>query len=527
MLGDIMIGYSVSLFVVIVFSLLLILHDITKRRIITWKSLMIIIIISVIVALRGYVSLVLSNHYSVDSFNRVYDLGPYWELQLGRYLNGGLILIAEKLAINPVLDQQGLCILWMFSLVLSITLISVALIDAMSVRGIWKSICVTLGVSIAFVNVFMMELMLFPEVFIHCAFGMVALALAIYFVCAEKRTWLRWLFAAFFLVAALGNYQSYIGIFVSFALVGVFFRYRHNAKRCFGEGAAVIVLGGISSISNIVLVKKLVSCGLIADAGRGATLSINDILSNVASLLSYQKTFWLNADGLQPVGIMPVIGIVFVVASLYIMKKIAVWQKVFYVFMVIGCYALGYAAHIIESPIIMTPRSNIAVFSAIVIPFIVILGMQRQFSERFERLIVFCILLLLFTNTIYMNDMARNEQVANAVDFVETEQICEQIREYELESGNVITCIGVTYDESPTIYHNTSRYRNNQLGARILATSYSGYRLISYQLGRGSLILTETPSDIYGTYFGGRNWDCLDVDEQLVFDGDTMYMCIY
>lgn len=50
--------------------------------------------------------MVISDHYSVDSFNLVYDMGPYWQMQIGRYVNCGVILLAEQMGINQVIMQR-------------------------------------------------------------------------------------------------------------------------------------------------------------------------------------------------------------------------------------------------------------------------------------------------------------------------------------------------------------------------------------------------------------------------------------
>ena len=37
----------------------------------------------------------------------------------------------------------------------------------------------------------------------------------------------------------------------------------------------------------------------------------------------------------------------------------------------------------------------------------------------------------------------------------------------------------------------------------------------------------EMPEDIYKQHFEGRDWQELDLDEQLFFVGESAYLCIY
>ena len=58
------------------------------------------------------------------------------------------------------------------------------------------------------------------------------------------------------------------------------------------------------------------------------------------------------------------------------------------------------------------------------------------------------------------------------------------IKEYENETGNTITKVAARGDLNPTYYQPNSRYKNWELGARIMSTYYSNYRLIGYTLNK-------------------------------------------
>ena len=176
-------------------------------------------------------------------------------------------------------------------------------------------------------------------------------------------------------------------------------------------------------------------------------------------------------------------------------------------------------SHIIEKDAILTPRSNIGIWATI--SFVVILS--QIYAKKFGN----CLLVLIFvSNIFYMQNMLTNTRVVNAIDFVEGEQISRSIMEYEKDSENRITKVGIAYDNCPTYYHSISQYANFQLGARILATDYSGYRLIGYILNR-SLERVSVPVEIYERYFENKDWDTLNIEDQICFDGDTIYWCIY
>lgn len=193
--------------------------------------------------------------------------------------------------------------------------------------------------------------------------------------------------------------------------------------------------------------------------------------------------------------------------------------------MLLGCYLSGFSPHLIEAVLTLTPRSNIAVWSVLAVVFIV--ACQPANSTRtMETVVTVSLAVLLLANICVMTDMAANERAVNTADFVEAEQIAERIYAYEEETGNVVKKIATAGDENVTYYRPESRYRNSQLGARILCTNYSDYRLIGYTMGR-AMEKAEMPEEIFAQYFAGKDWDSLNVLEQTVCMGDTLYLAVY
>lgn len=81
-------------------------------------------------------------------------------------------------------------------------------------------------------------------------------------------------------------------------------------------------------------------------------------------------------------------------------------------------------------------------------------------------------------------------------------------------------------DLNPTYYQPNSRYKNWELGARIMSTYYSNYRLIGYTLNK-NLERKDMSDEIYEKYFAGKDWNCLNVEEQTILINDTLYLVIY
>ena len=122
--------------------------------------------------------------------------------------------------------------------------------------------------------------------------------------------------------------------------------------------------------------------------------------------------------------------------------------------------------------------------------------------------------------------MIANERATNAIDFYEARQIADAIRKYETNSGMEVRKIATVPDSECTYYSDESKFHNYQLGARIMAVDYSNYRLIASIMNR-VYEKVEMPIEIYNQYYSGKNWKFLNLDEQCIFVGDTMYLAIY
>jgi len=490
------------------------------------KKLGILYSIGFILIFISYGCLIVSHHYSVDAFNLLFDPSPYWHLQIGRYLNCGIILIANRLGIHQVTAQRIACFCWLFAVSFVILLISVMFIKYAKIKDNIHSYVVVLAVALAFINVFTMELYLFTEMFLVGIWGIIALGLAIIITAMNFSNRKRWIISFLYLLIALGNYQGYIGIYIVFVFTLIFFKYKHDMSRCVHELLSAISCAGLASISNIAILKILIQLNLTADVGRGTSFSLSVIKMNIFNLIKYQTKFWFNADNLMAIVIMLLLLCFLIVLIIWMMRDFNRKEKMTYMGIILVSYIICFAAHFIESNQVLSPRSNIAIWSWIAgILLLALCHASKYFIRKIFISTTTVLIILLGINYIHMQDMAANTCAVNAADFVEAMKITEHIKNYEYESGINIQKIAVGYDKSVTFYQPFSRYKNYELGKRILATDYSGYRLIGYMLDR-NLEKCELPIVICDK-FKEQDWDTLNVKEQILFAGDTVYLAIY
>ena len=487
------------------------------------KELLKIFSITIIMLLMGYGCMLISKHYSVDSFNVKIDMSPFWHLQLGRYWNCGVILLAIRCGINMVESQQLWFAIWIVCTAVMVVMIYDSINNCAILVTEKKKWLLLFVIGIAVLNIYTMELMLFSEMAMVLAGANLFLGISIHSSLNEQK--MHWVVAIFFLTAAIGSYQSYIGVYEAYVLIGLYLKNRESIKKRYVQTLYALSIGGAISIFNVFLTKALIELGIIVDSGRGAGLSAEILKRNIVELLKYQKKFWLNGDGIFPFNLMVLMGVgalgIFIFTM--VLQK-GIEKKAFLACIILGVYVLAFATHLIEQNITLTPRSNLAIWSFISILFI--LGIFLTENKYVINLMGLILCVIMICNVLTMQDMASNEQAMNAIDYKEAELICKKIISYEQNTGNIISKIATCEDTDCSHYQKLSRYRNYELGARIMTTSYSNYRLIGTILGQ-SIEKVDMPDHIYADNFAEKNWENLELDEQLVFDDDTLYLCIY
>lgn len=477
-------------------------------------------------------------HYSTDSYRQIYDMAPFWHLQLGRFLNCWITMLIQSAGLNTVINQRFFLSIWIVSLALS-TFVLVEVFARVSGKpcSLEKRLLLAAGVSITFLNVFNLELILFPEMASFLAVAMIALAGSIYCFQLQGAQWKA--LSAALLFIAIGGYQSFLGIYVSFVLVAIFCRLLgdHDTRRAVMTSVLCCLIAVLVAFCDIFLVKYLISVGYIADAGRGSSFAPSVILDNIRGILAYQPRLFLSADGMLPGPWLLLFAIILVFFLVRIARNIPSRDRVVLALVVIVSYTFAFAAHVVEANQELTARSNIAFWSVLAaLSCLVIVAsdfptrepLSQPKKPRLGAWAVFPIatMTLLLISALAIQDVAEDNYMSNVLDRETAVLIDQKLDEYEQETGQKVAHIAWTQDSNPTISYPEVRYHGSQLGVKILQVNYSYNFLIDYVSGR-NLDNVDMPQEIFDRYFAGKNWDALDLDEQLVIVGDTAYLAVY
>lgn len=147
---------------------------------------------------------------------------------------------------------------------------------------------------------------------------------------------------------------------------------------------------------------------------------------------------------------------------------------------------------------------------------------SKEFIVKLTK--VFVIVLMVFQffgfTRIYID-----KYVMNRLDEYRIKQIADAISEYEKSSGQEVTQIAVYIDADLEYYtYFDDMYDGGDLVVSSFDVEWSDVKAISYYTGVD--YEKVDPSGDMTMYFADRNWDSFSI-EQLVFDNNTLHMCLY
>nr|MCR5094724.1 glucosyltransferase domain-containing protein [Lachnospiraceae bacterium] len=172
----------------------------------------------------------------------------------------------------------------------------------------------------------------------------------------------------------------------------------------------------------------------------------------------------------------------------------------------------------------LTPRVAFVFFAAQAALIFAAMRMTEKVGvRRFLAVITIGFLLLhIFFDQAIIGD----RYLSNRLDELYANAVLRRIERYEEETGIRVTKVAVENDAYAPNSYAEVRFKREQINERVLAVS--PFTLLEYVNGPGiALEHVDMDPQIYEQYFGDRDWDHFDPDEQLVIIDDTLYWAVF
>lgn len=407
------------------------------------------------------------------------------------------------------------------------TITSIHIQDLLNVDSIVSKCIIIIALVLVFANVFAQEWFVFWECSFQWVFCVLFLSLAILQIKKVMKV-KNYIFSFVFLTLGLGFYQAILPIFLILGCTIIYLKNDGILKvKAFIETAMIVIIGGLSSIVNLLSIKIFQILGLAYVTSRTENINISLIIKNLKTFIYVLIDMVRNAFGFYPKHLFALLSLVLIIGSVVniVKHKEKIFNKFCYMFLLIIFSIFSvFIPHLFTTSLWLVQRSLVAFWTVASMLILV------YWKTSYENIIVIKVgivtaTIMLLANFAMIQNIEMNLVVCNTIDQQNAIVIQEKIQEYEEATGKEIKFIAVMYDENVTYTNPAAKYRYCDTNRAFLTTSWSDVASINY-FNKKNYIKVEMPKEIYIQY-SSKDWDYFDPNEQLYFNEDTMYLIVY
>lgn len=464
-------------------------------------------------------------NFSIDSYGIMLNSKDHIEAFIGSFRWFGALIyrIFTLSGHNPIMNSTLDIVLFIVLVSGVVTVSVVQVIDILEKNDLLTYIIIDLGFMISVVNVWFCNILSFPECIFLTGIGIVLCFGAVIVYINSKNAW-HYLVSAVLLVLATGVYQQCISVYTVLVVSVCSIRVLKKKEHTFGEllwhyikpALLIVVSGGV-----YLLIGKFVQVICDIESNSRVVFSLNIILENVIYFISNQHSY-LKGRGFFTTEILTccylLIGGIWFILLLFYWKKTKDTLEVMFIGTV---YLLAYIATYLPG-ILSTShaaRAMFAVFSIFIMFSAGIIALTK--NKLIKGKVMLVLLVVFFVNTVRVIDCEMSLKKQNEIDKVWCEQILNEIEIYELQSGVKIEEIMFCHDAEHDM-----KVTENSYGESAVLAEYSLRSMFRYY-GERDFKVTEVSKEEKTEYFGEKDWKSYSMEEQLMFEENTLFLCCY
>ncbi len=374
-------------------------------------------------------------------------------------------------------------------------------------------------------NPFIIEYFMFIE---KCGFMFAILfnVIAVYFIekFFEQKGWKNMAVAIAMMVLAMFTYQGTIALFVILSLPFAL-KYAKGFKDYVLNILSIGIPYAISMLTGMVAFKFLFKSTRVSED--------IDLIANLKNMIYGLREYTVTTFNILPEHLFLVLFSV----AFFIAIIAALIQRERKIICVLSVFLIVFAAIVFSTATILqgsgwwAMRTVYPIASVVGVLVIQVLinsdRPEKKNKEKIKYAQVFAVLavgILLVGQYLSFNKVFINKYELNALDEYRYEYVGQTIREYQETTGVKITKIAFYSDVIRTYPPYPYLYTQGDLITSAFYTDWSDLSAMNYYLGTDYEKVDPTAK--YTKYFSSKDWDRLS-QEQLIFDGDTLHLCVY
>lgn len=374
---------------------------------------------------------------------------------------------------------------------------------------------------IGFLNLLSLELLFFSAFALMPGVACVFVAFSL-LALADK----RYILCGICLACSVMVYQSYIGMFIVFALLFVYMEHQGKLnKHSFWKSAVIVAGAGSLCLIDIYSTKILAYLGVLG--GVAKKIKIKSLKEIFITILKAQIRILHDEYDLSMVRFLPFI--LLTIAGIYILYgyikgKKSVGEWVYLILLTIVSNLCVFAV-VFGGYLYMPPRILVSYWSFISVMVLLALYVTQKQKSRYVMFVL--VNVVTFLHIINSNVIISDLYVSNRLDKNYILNIEQFIKAYEEKEGTKIATIGIGTDTHCEQYWTEYLdYYEFNINERCVSVDWQFDMLLRFYTGR-DYQKVPIPEDIYKEYFEGRDWNGFNPAEQMIFVEDELYLMVY
>jgi len=331
------------------------------------------------------------------------------------------------------------------------------------------------------------------------------------------------IYTAILLFLTVIAYQTSTSLFLIISLVFIAIKNKNNNVEILKNSIYTFLIYGVSMLLGL-LITRFMGSYLNFVERKTTLLTIKEMMQTLFKYLDfvvlknfYIKTVWYN---------FPIIIFLVLVFIILIIKNKQYFHILeYFVLIILGCILPIIPLMVI--PIgsqYMEPRMAMIFGSLAGILLLYLITVMNAYEKKKIGIVISIITTVLFImNSSYFIRSSAENLSTGYIDRNIAKAIIYNIKKYEEENNKKIKKIVFGYDASPTYYYD-GQIMLRSINGRGLATSFTVVPLIQYYSEKKYEM--NISQEVINEKFSKKNWDVFS-EEQLIFDKDTLYFCIY
>lgn len=459
-------------------------------------------------------------HYAYSSYGIVGNYQQHIFDFLGsmRYF-GALIIRLWTSFFDPLIDPRIDIIVYIVLNALIIAVFSIFLLNKMENKDKWNLLIINTSVILSVSNIWINDILTFPECIFLLSIGNVLCFLSIILFFEKKiKVVIRYIVSGALLVCATAVYQQYLVIFIIYSVLITGIDTIGNAgdskKKTILTYIGLISFGIISELIYYIIGKWLQIIWNIAPNSRIAT-SLDVVVQNIYYFFTHQHSF-LKGRGFFNTEILTLsyalIVLIWVVSLiLYVKKnKVFFWGSLYF----LSCFAAYCSSYFMG--LISTSKGTRTMFGLFSVFALFSVGAVNLINKRMLKYILSIILVFLYAlNMIKTVEMSINQYQINSLDIEDAKIYINEIEKYEAKNKTSINKIEFCQDA------------NLDRGSMSALNQSEFFCDVLHFVSDRKFLVSEMSDNQHKHFFSSHDWIQCDPENQLIFEKNIVYICLY